>query len=103
MVVWNGFYIKYFRVLRLLFECFSQTNRQHYDFNVGKLHLRQITFLQAQSGTDSLATSSPEDEVSKIQEKGLAILEIRILTANLPADLLVTYSINYPTITIYSN
>lgn len=79
---------------------FTFNDRQHYDFNVGNGHLQQITFLQAQSGTDSLTTSSPEDEITKIQEKGLAILEIRILTANLPADLLVTYSINYPTITI---
>ncbi len=49
-----------------------------------------ITFSQAQSETDAVATPGPEDEISKLQERGLAVLEIRILTANLPDDLLVT-------------
>ncbi|KAJ6637850.1 hypothetical protein Bhyg_10581 [Pseudolycoriella hygida] len=47
-----------------------------------------IVAVKTQSETDSLTSSNPEDEVIKIQEKGLAILEIRILAANLPQDLL---------------
>lgn len=48
-----------------------------------------ITF-QAQSvSPDAAVTPSPEDEIVQIQVRGLALLEIRILTANLPEDLLV--------------
>lgn len=50
---------------------------------------------QAQSENDSSVTSAPDDEVTKIQEKGLAVLEIRILMANLPEDLLVNYPVNH--------
>lgn len=49
---------------------------------------------QAQSENDSPVTTAPDDEITKIQEKGLAILEIRILMLNLPEDLLVIYPIN---------
>lgn len=46
---------------------------------------------QAQSETNAAVPTVPEDDITKIQEKGLAILEIRILLANLPDDLQVNY------------
>ncbi|XP_037028945.1 uncharacterized protein LOC119069146 [Bradysia coprophila] len=43
--------------------------------------------VKAQSETNAVA--GPDEDITKIQEKGLAILQIRILAANLPDDLQV--------------